>query len=48
MKQQWKDNGNENQSIRESVVQVLIYLGCEVIQLVDAMRYNLEGRGFDS
>jgi hypothetical protein len=48
MKQQWKDNGKENQSIRESVVQMLIYLVCEVVQLVEAMRYKLVGRGFDS
>jgi hypothetical protein len=34
--------------VHDILVTCLIYLGYAVAQLVEALRYNLEGRGFDS
>jgi hypothetical protein len=48
MEQFWIPNGKKNQSIRESEVKVLLYMGYELAKLVEAVRYRLEGRGFDS
>jgi hypothetical protein len=48
MEQLWIRNGKKTQSIRESQDKILLYLGYEVAKLVEAMRYKLEGRGFDS
>jgi hypothetical protein len=48
MEQLWTCNGKKNQRIRKSEVKILLYLGYEATKLVEAMRYKLEGRGFDS